>query len=177
MAVFGPLFYATDNVFEALAGTLKTAKKYGVVEYDGDLLMQGAHDSTEITLLKETHDGAADAQTPTLIAAGVEVKKRKKLAAVGGRPPSTSGFGAASKQHTQSKCAVCSKTVYPMEYVGVADLVRPHRMHHPTDACACRHSTRRASAATRAATCSSRRTVCRVQRALRCGNIARRLQH
>jgi hypothetical protein len=51
--------------------------------------------------------------------AGVEVKKRKKQGAVGGRPPSTTGFDVGSKQHTQSKCVACSKTVYPMEYVGV----------------------------------------------------------
>jgi hypothetical protein len=54
---FGPLFYATDNVFEALAGTLKSAKKYGVVEYTGDVLMQRMHDSVVVHLLKETHDG------------------------------------------------------------------------------------------------------------------------
>jgi hypothetical protein len=54
---FGSLFYATDNVFEALAGTLRTAKKYGVVDYDGDLLMQRIHDDTVITLIKDSHEG------------------------------------------------------------------------------------------------------------------------
>ena len=38
---FGPLFELTQDVFEALSGTLKTAKKHKVVKYDGELLLQG----------------------------------------------------------------------------------------------------------------------------------------
>jgi hypothetical protein len=55
---FGPLFYATDQIFEALAGTLKSAKRYNVVDYPGDVLMQRAHDNVSVILLKETHDGS-----------------------------------------------------------------------------------------------------------------------
>ena len=54
---YGPLFVETANTFEALSGTLKTAKKYNVVEYEGELLYQGASDNVVITLLKDTFDG------------------------------------------------------------------------------------------------------------------------
>ncbi len=54
---FGQLFYETDNIFEALAGTLKTAKKYTIVHYEGDLLFQGANDATVIRLLRSEHEG------------------------------------------------------------------------------------------------------------------------
>jgi hypothetical protein len=37
---FGELFEETVNVFEALSGTLLTAKKRKVVDYRGDLLLQ-----------------------------------------------------------------------------------------------------------------------------------------
>uniref|UniRef100_A0A0E0GS46 Costars family protein n=1 Tax=Oryza nivara TaxID=4536 RepID=A0A0E0GS46_ORYNI len=39
------------NIFEALVGTLRAAKKRKIVKYDGELLLQGAHDNVEITLL------------------------------------------------------------------------------------------------------------------------------
>eukprot|EP00042_Codosiga_hollandica_P058997 m.898444 g.898444 ORF g.898444 m.898444 type:complete len:477 (+) comp60025_c0_seq10:756-2186(+) len=103
---FGQLFYETDNIFEALAGTLKTAKKYGVVDYEGDLLFQGKNDATMITLLKEQHDG-------------IEVKKRRRAPAAG-KPPTTTGFGGPSLQNASSKCHICTKTVYPMEFVGAS---------------------------------------------------------
>ena len=51
------MFYETDNIFEALAGILKTAKKYNVVEFEGDTLFQGTSDKVIITLLKESHEG------------------------------------------------------------------------------------------------------------------------
>ena len=46
---------------EALAGTLKTAKKHGVVKYDNEMLFQGQHDDVIINLLKsEIPDATAD---------------------------------------------------------------------------------------------------------------------
>ena len=50
---FGVLFDATDQVFEALAGTLKAAKKRGIIKYDSPILLKGAHDKIPITLLAE----------------------------------------------------------------------------------------------------------------------------
>ncbi|XP_039014767.1 costars family protein isoform X1 [Hibiscus syriacus] len=49
---FGVLFNddRCANIFEALVGTLRAAKKRKVVTYDGELLLQGVHDKVEITL-------------------------------------------------------------------------------------------------------------------------------
>ena len=49
---FGKLFHddRCANIFEALVGTLRAAKKRKVVAYDGELLLQGVHDNVEITL-------------------------------------------------------------------------------------------------------------------------------
>ncbi|KAJ3105294.1 hypothetical protein HDU96_008642 [Phlyctochytrium bullatum] len=38
------------DIFEALVGTLKAAKKRGVVTYDSELLLQGVHDKVMIVL-------------------------------------------------------------------------------------------------------------------------------
>lgn len=52
---FGVLFSDDQcaNIFEALVGTLKAAKKRKVVKYDSELLLQGVHDNVEIVLLRE----------------------------------------------------------------------------------------------------------------------------
>lgn len=49
---FGVLFNddRCANIFEALVGTLRAAKKRKIVTYDGELLLQGVHDNVEITL-------------------------------------------------------------------------------------------------------------------------------
>lgn len=51
---FGVLFIddRCANIFEALVGTLRAAKKRKVVTFDGELLLQGVHDNVEIVLLK-----------------------------------------------------------------------------------------------------------------------------
>ena len=51
---FGVLFNddRCANLFEALVGTLRAAKKKKIVKYDGELLLQGAHDNVEVVLLK-----------------------------------------------------------------------------------------------------------------------------
>lgn len=52
---FGVLF--TDdrcaNLFEALVGTLRAAKRKKVVDFKGELLLQGVHDNVDVVLLKE----------------------------------------------------------------------------------------------------------------------------
>lgn len=59
---FGTLFNDDQcaNIFEALVGTLRAAKKRKIVTYDGELLLQGVHDNVEITL-KATPDAAVAA--------------------------------------------------------------------------------------------------------------------
>ncbi|CAK9178128.1 unnamed protein product [Ilex paraguariensis] len=49
---FGVLFHDDKcaNIFEALVGTLRAAKKRKFVTYDGELLLQGVHDNVEIIL-------------------------------------------------------------------------------------------------------------------------------
>jgi hypothetical protein len=48
---FGVLFQETQDIFEALAGTLKAAKKAGVITYASPLLLKGTHDKVDIVLL------------------------------------------------------------------------------------------------------------------------------
>ncbi|XP_033105842.1 costars family protein ABRACL-like [Anneissia japonica] len=50
---FGVLFSddRCANIFEALVGTLRAAKRKKIVKYDGELLLQGVHDNVDIVLL------------------------------------------------------------------------------------------------------------------------------
>ncbi|KAL5705327.1 hypothetical protein ACHQM5_023643 [Ranunculus cassubicifolius] len=59
---FGVLFNddRCANIFEALVGTLRAAKRRKVLTYDGELLLQGVHDNVEIILKAPT-----PATTPT----------------------------------------------------------------------------------------------------------------
>lgn len=58
---FGVLFNddRCANIFEALVGTLRAAKKRKIVSYDGELLLQGVHDNVEIILLPAATTTAA----------------------------------------------------------------------------------------------------------------------
>ena len=38
------------NIFEALVGTLRAAKKRKILTHEGELLLQGVHDNVEIIL-------------------------------------------------------------------------------------------------------------------------------
>ena len=62
---FGKLFddEKVEQFYEALVGTLKAAKKQGVIEFKGQMLLKGAHDNVDIKLLKPLGEGgdAADA--------------------------------------------------------------------------------------------------------------------
>ena len=50
---FGSLFRddAVQNEFEALNGTLRAAKKRKMISFEGEMLLQGAHDDVVITVL------------------------------------------------------------------------------------------------------------------------------
>ncbi|XP_032195259.1 costars family protein ABRACL isoform X1 [Mustela erminea] len=52
---FGVLFRDDKcaNLFEALVGTLKAAKRRKIVTYPGELLLQGVHDDVDIILLQD----------------------------------------------------------------------------------------------------------------------------
>ncbi len=51
---FGVLFddEAVAQFYEALVGTLRSAKKRGVVQFEGQMLLKGAHDDVDVVLLK-----------------------------------------------------------------------------------------------------------------------------
>ncbi len=55
VVTFGTLFSDDKcaNLFEALVGTLRAAKKRKIVKYDKELLLQGVDDKTEILLIKD----------------------------------------------------------------------------------------------------------------------------
>ncbi|CAN6555347.1 hypothetical protein ACFX13_002871 [Malus domestica] len=61
---FGVLFNddRCANIFEALVGTLRAAKRRKFLTYDGELLLQGVHDNVEI-ILKPKPAAAAEATT------------------------------------------------------------------------------------------------------------------
>lgn len=102
---FGKLFDETANIFDALVGILKAAKKYRCVHFDGDQLWQGRDDGVVITLTKEIHTG-------------ILINRRKLTNMKTGKMPA-GGFGGGNK--VGSKCHVCGKTVYQLEYVGAND--------------------------------------------------------
>ncbi|KAL2537111.1 Costars domain-containing protein [Forsythia ovata] len=60
LVTFGVLFNddRCANIFEALVGTLRAAKRRKVLTYDGELLLQGVHDNVEI-ILKPTPEAAS----------------------------------------------------------------------------------------------------------------------
>ena len=54
VVAFGTLFVddRCANLFEALVGTLRAAKRRKIIKYDKELLLQGVDDNVEILLLK-----------------------------------------------------------------------------------------------------------------------------
>ncbi|KAI9356223.1 C9H6ORF115 protein-like protein [Zopfochytrium polystomum] len=42
------------NILEGLVGTLRAAKKRKIVDYSGEMLLQGVHDKVAVTLLKDS---------------------------------------------------------------------------------------------------------------------------
>ena len=56
---FGALFADNRcaNIFEALIGTLRAAKKRKVVDFKGQMLFQGVHDNVDIVLIDDSFQG------------------------------------------------------------------------------------------------------------------------
>lgn len=52
---FGALFddEQVTQYYEALVGTLKSAKRRGIVDFKGQMLLKGAHDDVVITLTSD----------------------------------------------------------------------------------------------------------------------------
>eukprot|EP00512_Aurantiochytrium_limacinum_P004418 CAMPEP_0171497812 /NCGR_PEP_ID=MMETSP0958-20121227/7484_1 /TAXON_ID=87120 /ORGANISM="Aurantiochytrium limacinum, Strain ATCCMYA-1381" /LENGTH=91 /DNA_ID=CAMNT_0012032105 /DNA_START=36 /DNA_END=311 /DNA_ORIENTATION=+ len=57
---FGVLFDddKTQQFYEAIVGTLKAARTKGFIDWKGMILLKGAHDNVDITLLVEPEDDA-----------------------------------------------------------------------------------------------------------------------
>ena len=49
---YGVLFRETSDHFEALAGTMRAAKRRKLVAFDGELLLQGVHDNVDVVLVE-----------------------------------------------------------------------------------------------------------------------------
>ena len=50
-ALFGEIFTETEHTLEALNGTLRAAKKAGIISFEKQMLLKGADDGAVITLL------------------------------------------------------------------------------------------------------------------------------
>lgn len=100
---FGLLFEKLSPQMDALSGVCRTAKKYGVIYWDDSIehLLQGRHDHVKIILLKDTHDG-------------VKIQRRHASQLVHRSMNDT--------VPTHDTCAVCQKSVYPMEMVRASGL-------------------------------------------------------
>lgn len=60
---FGELFDdpEVEQYYEALVGTLKSAKKRGVINFQGQMLLKGMHDNVVISITDIGLQGAANA--------------------------------------------------------------------------------------------------------------------
>mmetsp|Transcript_51807 Transcript_51807/g.46504 ORF Transcript_51807/g.46504 Transcript_51807/m.46504 type:complete len:110 (-) Transcript_51807:34-363(-) len=58
VVTFGVLFDDPEGqqIFEAIVGTLKAAKKRKIIDFKGQILLKGAHDDVPIKLLKFNED-------------------------------------------------------------------------------------------------------------------------
>jgi len=105
---FGVLFQATANKFDALAGLLKTAKKYNVIEYEGEQLWQRVHDHVMISLLKEDF-------------AGIRIRRRSKAnikkSMHSAAATSSKGFGNVFRPGERCASAACNRVVYQNDCV------------------------------------------------------------
>eukprot|EP00037_Helgoeca_nana_P029125 m.346400 g.346400 ORF g.346400 m.346400 type:complete len:403 (+) comp27908_c0_seq1:2-1210(+) len=109
---FGVLFEATANLFEALSGTCRTARRVGVVQYDVEHLWQGRDDDVVVTLLKDTHDTIPIPMRPSARSIATLTRTAK-----------STGFDRASLASSRSMCHKCGTVVYPIEYVCGGDRV------------------------------------------------------
>jgi len=77
----------------ALSATLACAKKRGVVDFEGELLMQGADDNVLIALMSEEVDRSDDFKSISVAAPNQQ----------------------DASIYAPGKCCLCAKTVYPAE--------------------------------------------------------------
>lgn len=116
-ASFKALFDAVQGDMPTLSGTLRSARRMGVVAYEGEHLLQGRDDACIITLL--------DVDTPaaTEKAYAVVVQDKGSKGALEVKDPFV--FDAAT--HGSATCFRCGKEVMVQERVGVSNCVLHRR--------------------------------------------------
>lgn len=99
---FGMLFAELQGEFAALSATLRTAKRHGIVAYDGEQLLQTLSDDVDVTLLVE------DAQ-----AAVMHDDRRRGDDAI-------ADTAAVACPAPDAPCCVCAQAIAPLDRVVVA---------------------------------------------------------
>jgi hypothetical protein len=107
---FGELFDAVQGDMAMLSGTLKSARRMGVVQYEGEHLLQGRDNAVVITLLDTD---------PTEREYTVVVREKGSKGVQEVRDP----FALDALQNTTTACYRCHQDVLPQERVGVAEKV------------------------------------------------------
>lgn len=77
---FGTLFHddRCANIFEALVGTLRAAKKRKIVTFDAEMLFQGVHDNVDIVLVKPKESASVDTVNVDAVKPNEDVKTDAK---------------------------------------------------------------------------------------------------
>lgn len=106
---YGALFEAVQGDMSTLSGTLKTARRLGIVAFEGETLFQGASDKVDIALLDETD------KADYVIA----VREKGKH----GKDEERDPFALDKGTNAVVNCFRCKEPVQKTERVGVADCV------------------------------------------------------
>ncbi|KAI9031102.1 costars-domain-containing protein [Hyaloraphidium curvatum] len=102
---FGALFDAVQDDMQAVSSTCRTARRQGIVDYEGAHLLQGSSDGVPVFLLDDSEDTALDIVVSDRGNAAVEVEKDP--------------FAIDSKTAAIVPCWRCGKDVFPADRVGV----------------------------------------------------------
>lgn len=103
---FGPLFDAVKDDMQAVSSTLKTARRMGIVDYEGEHLLQGASDAVPIFLL--------DSKPGDIV-----VSDRGN----GAPTTETDPFKIDLQMHEVKPCWRCGRDVFPQDRIGVASKI------------------------------------------------------
>jgi len=103
---YGVVFKETQQIFEALANVLRSAKKRSVIDFPGQLLLSPTHDNVEITLSAsaaasvgdgKSEHASAGAAAPAAAAAAAPAAAAPAAAAAAAAAPAASKTAAAKR--------------------------------------------------------------------------------
>merc|ERR1712071_481267 len=105
---FGELFddEQVEQYYEALVGTLKSAKKRGLISFKGQMLLKGAHDNVVISLVGEDLEKQEESIKAS---AKLPIKESKSVSKP--QPVTASEPASAPKTVPASKSASAPKTI------------------------------------------------------------------